>query len=51
VRKVAAMEGGLVWFRGGFTAGILFQTGGLVYDNVSENEKSYRDISREIDAE
>jgi len=24
VRKVAAMEGGLVWFRGGFTAGTLF---------------------------
>jgi len=23
-RKVAAMEGRLVWFRGGFTAGMLF---------------------------
>ena len=23
-RKVATMEGGLVWFRGGFTAGMLF---------------------------
>jgi len=23
-RKMAAMEGGLVWFRGGFTAGMLF---------------------------
>ena len=24
VRKVAAMEGGLVWFRGGITTGTLF---------------------------
>jgi len=23
-RKMAAIEGGLVWFRGGFTAGMLF---------------------------
>jgi len=23
-RRVATMEGGLVWFRGGFTAGTLF---------------------------
>jgi len=30
---VAAMEGGLVWFRGGFPAGTLFWTGGLAYDN------------------
>jgi len=34
VRRVAAMEGGLVWFGGGFTTGTLFWTGGLVYDNT-----------------
>jgi len=31
-RRVATMEGGLVWFGGGFTAGMLFQTGGLAYN-------------------
>jgi len=35
-RKVATMEGRLVWFRGGFTAGMLFQTGGLAYDKYKE---------------
>jgi len=31
-RKMATMEGRLVWFGGGFTAGTLFWTGGLAYD-------------------
>jgi len=31
-RRVATMKGRLVWFGGGFTAGTLFQTGGLAYD-------------------
>ena len=31
-RRVATMEGRLVWFGDGFTAGMLFQTDGLAYD-------------------
>jgi len=34
VRKVATMEGRLVWFGGDSTAGIYFQTSGLVYDSI-----------------
>jgi len=30
------MEGRLVWFGGGFTVGMLFQTGGLAYDTSSQ---------------
>jgi len=37
VRKVAAMEGKLVWFRGGFTTGTLFQTGELAYNSLPES--------------
>ena len=33
VRKVATMEGRLVWFGGDSTTGMYFQTSGLVYDN------------------
>jgi len=33
-RRVATMEGRLVWFGDGFTAGMLFQTGGLAYNNI-----------------
>jgi len=29
---VATLEGRLVWFGGGFTAGTLLQTGGLAHD-------------------
>ena len=29
------MEGGLIWFGGGFTVGMLFWTGGLAYDSIS----------------
>jgi len=32
-RRVTVVEGGLVWFRGGFTAETLFWTGRLAYDN------------------
>ena len=31
-RRVAAVEGELVWFGGGFTMGTLFRIGGLVYN-------------------
>jgi len=31
-KRVAAVEGKLVWFRGGFTMGMLFWTGELAYD-------------------
>jgi len=31
-RRVAAVEGGLVWFRGSFTAEMLFWTDRLAYD-------------------
>jgi len=37
-RRVAIMEGRLVWFRGGFTVGTLFWTGGLAYDNQTKNK-------------
>jgi len=40
-RRVAAMEGGLIWFGGGFTAGMLFWTGGLAYDIVLRKGKVY----------
>jgi len=33
-RRVAAVEGRLVWFGGGFTMGTLFWTGELVYDSI-----------------
>jgi len=32
VKRVATLEGRLVWFRCGFTTGTLFQTDGLAYD-------------------
>jgi len=35
------MEGGLVWFRGGFTMGTLFWTGGLVYDSIPVRRSSH----------
>jgi len=35
-RRVATVEGRLVWFRGGFTAGTLFWTGELAYDRMYE---------------
>jgi len=31
-RKMAAMEGGLIYFGGDFTTGMYFWTGGLIYD-------------------
>jgi len=34
VKRVAALEGRLVWFGGGFTAGTLFRTGRLAYDST-----------------
>ena len=37
VRKVAAVEGRLVWFGGDSTAGMYFQTSGLVYDKTPHN--------------
>jgi len=36
VRKVATMEGGLVWFGGDSPMGMYFQTSGLVYDNIQK---------------
>jgi len=33
-RKMAAVEGRLVWFRGGFTMGMYFWMSGLVYDSI-----------------
>jgi len=40
-RKVAAMEGRLVWFGGDSTAGIYFQMSGLVYDNMPHPEEHF----------
>jgi len=37
---VATLEGMLVWFRGGFTAGTLFRTGGLAYDKYNYSLKA-----------
>jgi len=36
-KRVATLEGGLVWFGGGFTMGTLFWTGGLAYDSLPQS--------------
>ena len=45
-RRVATVKGRLVWFRGGFTTGTLFQTGELVYDkNESSRSQQLDDMT------
>jgi len=36
-KRVATLEGELIWFGGGFTVGTLFWTGGLAYDSLPQS--------------